>query len=146
MAIHLTVYPDECDTFGHLNQAAYLALFERARWALLAAGVGMKVFERAGVWPAVRRTTIDYHASAWPGDVLAFDIALVQRGRTSFTLRQRATRTADQRLVAEAEILFVCIDRTERPVAVPDEVIMALAEPVPPLDGADLGGVKPGGG
>jgi YbgC/YbaW family acyl-CoA thioester hydrolase len=132
MAIHLTVYPDECDTFGHLNQAAYLALFERARWALLAEGPGMKVFERAGVWPAVRRTTIDYHASAWPGDILEFDVAPVHRGRTSFTLRQRATRTSDQRLVAEAEILFVCIDRGERPVAVPDDIIAALSDPAPP--------------
>jgi YbgC/YbaW family acyl-CoA thioester hydrolase len=126
--IHLTVYPDECDTFGHLNQAAYLALFERARWALLAEGPGMKVFERAGVWPAVRRTTVDYHASAWPGDVLAFAIEVVQRGRTSFTLKQRAVRVSDQRLVAEAEILFVCIDRSERPVPVPDEIIAALGD------------------
>jgi acyl-CoA thioesterase FadM len=30
--IDLTVYPDECDAFGHLNQAAFLSLFERARW------------------------------------------------------------------------------------------------------------------
>ena len=128
MSVRLTVYPDECDTFGHLNQAAYLALFERARWALLAAGPGMKVFERAGVWPAVRRTTVDYHASAWPGDVLAFDIEVTHRGRTSFTLRQRAHRVGDDRLIAEAEILFVCIDREERPVPVPDEIMDALRD------------------
>ncbi len=27
--IDLTVYPDECDAYGHLNQASFLALFER---------------------------------------------------------------------------------------------------------------------
>ena len=32
MLIDLTVYPDECDAFGHLNQASFLSLFERARW------------------------------------------------------------------------------------------------------------------
>lgn len=128
MTIHLTVYPDECDAFGHLNQAAYLALFERARWELLARGPGMDVFTRAGVWPAVRRCTIDYHAGAWPGDVLAFRVELTHRGRTSFTLRQRAVRTRDQRLVATAEIVFVCIDPREQPAEVPDEIIAALSE------------------
>jgi len=126
MSIQLTVYPDECDAYGHLNQAAYLALFERARWELLARGPGMDAFTRAGVWPAVRRCTIDYHAGVWPGDVLAFEVTLVGRGRSSFTLSQRAVRTRDQRLVAVAEIVFVCIDSEERPVAVPEEILAAL--------------------
>jgi len=126
MSIQLTVYPDECDAYGHLNQAAYLALFERARWELLARGPGMDVFTQAGVWPAVRRCTIDYHAGVWPGDVLAFEVTLAGRGRTSFTLRQQAVRTRDQRLVAVAEIVFVCIDREERPVPVPEEILAAL--------------------
>jgi acyl-CoA thioesterase FadM len=46
--IDLPVYPDECDAFGHLNQASFLTLFERARWEMLARGPGMNVFERAG--------------------------------------------------------------------------------------------------
>ena len=49
--IHLTVYPDECDAFGHLNQAAFLSLFERARWEMLARGPGMKFFSRQGIYP-----------------------------------------------------------------------------------------------
>ena len=74
--IDLTVYPDECDAFGHLNQASFLSLFERARWEMLARGPGMDVFTRAGTWPAVRKTVIDYHAAAFPGDVLRFHQAL----------------------------------------------------------------------
>jgi acyl-CoA thioesterase FadM len=70
--IDLPVYPDECDAFGHLNQASFLSLFERARWEMLARGPGMDVFTRAGTWPAVRKTVIDYHAAAFPGDVLRF--------------------------------------------------------------------------
>ena len=64
--IDLTVYPDECDAFGHLNQASFLSLFERARWEMLVRGPGMDVFTRAGAWPAVRKTVIDYHAAAFP--------------------------------------------------------------------------------
>lgn len=127
MSVKLKIYPDQCDTFGHLNQAAYVALFERARWELLAQGPGMEVFERAGVWPAVRRATVDYHAGVWPGDVLEFTTELVSRGRTSFTLRQRAVRDRDARLAATLESVFVCIDDNERPVAIPDAVLSALA-------------------
>jgi YbgC/YbaW family acyl-CoA thioester hydrolase len=127
MSVKLTIYPDQCDAYGHLNQASYLSLFERARWELLARGPGMDVFERAGVWPAVRRATIDYHAGVWPGDVLDFTTELVSRGRTSFTLRQRAVRDSDARLAATLETVFVCIDSEERPVAIPAAVLAALA-------------------
>jgi YbgC/YbaW family acyl-CoA thioester hydrolase len=120
--IDLTVYPDECDAFGHLNQASFLTLFERARWEMLARGPGMDVFTRGGAWPAVRKTTIDYHAAAFPGDVLRFTQTLTHHGRTSFTMRQTARRPADDTLIATAEFVFVCIDRQGRPVPVPPEV------------------------
>ncbi len=119
--IDLTVYPDECDAFGHLNQAAFLSLFERARWEMLARGPGMDVFTRAGAWPAVRKTVIDYHAAAFPGDVLRFFQALTHRGRTSFTMRQTARRLGDDALIATAEFVFVCVNREGRPIPVPEE-------------------------
>jgi YbgC/YbaW family acyl-CoA thioester hydrolase len=120
--VDLTVYPDECDAFGHLNQASFLSLFERARWEMLARGPGMDVFTRAGAWPAVRKTVIDYHAAALPGDVLRFEQALTHHGRTSFTMRQTARRLGDATLIATAEFVFVCINREGRPVPVPEEV------------------------
>ena len=121
--IDLPVYPDECDAFGHLNQASFLSLFERARWEMLARGPGMNVFDRAGVWPAVRKAAIDYHAGAFPGDVLRFQQALTHHGRTSFTMRQTARRVRDGALIATAEFVFVCINRAGRPVPVPHEVV-----------------------
>ncbi|HEU5039869.1 MAG TPA: acyl-CoA thioesterase, partial [Gemmatimonadales bacterium] len=100
--IDLPVYPDECDAFGHLNQASFLTLFERARWEMLMRGPGMDVFTRNGAWPAVRKAAIDYHAAALPGDVLRFHLALTHHGRTSFTMRQTARRVRDDALIATA--------------------------------------------
>jgi len=111
LEIDLTVYPDECDAFGHLNQASFLSLFERARWEMLARGPGMDVFTVQGTWPAVRKTAIDYHAPAFPGDVLRFHQALTHHGRTSFTMRQTARRVRDDILIATAEFVFVCVSR-----------------------------------
>ncbi len=122
LEIDLTVYPDECDAFGHLNQASFLSLFERARWEMLARGPGMDVFTVQGTWPALRKTAIDYHAPAFPGDVLRFHQALTHHGRTSFTMRQTARRVSDDRLIATAEFVFVCIDRAGRPTPVPGDL------------------------
>jgi len=117
--IDLVVYPDECDAFGHLNQASFLSLFERARWEMLHRGPGMDVFTRAGAWPALRKTVIDYRAAAFPGDVLRFQQALTHHGRTSFTMRQTARRVRDESLIASAEFVFVCIDRDGKPIPIP---------------------------
>jgi 3-oxoadipate enol-lactonase len=132
--IDLPVYPDECDAFGHLNQASFLSLFERARWEMLIRGPGMDVFTRAGAWPAVRKTVIDYHAAAFPGDVLRFHQALTHHGRTSFTMRQTARRLKDDALIATAEFVFVCIDRDGRPMPVPTEFGAFMNAPPAPGD------------
>jgi len=68
--VEVTVYAYDCDAFGHLNQAAMLTLLERARWDALARGPGMDLFDRNGVWPVVRKTTIEYQGPAYARDVL----------------------------------------------------------------------------
>jgi YbgC/YbaW family acyl-CoA thioester hydrolase len=132
--VTLTVYPDQCDTFGHLNQAAFLSLFERARWEMMAGGPGLDFFTRHDAWPAVRKATIEYHTSAFPGDVLRFHQALTRLGRTSFTMRQVARQSRDETLVASAEFVFVCIDAEGRPVPVP-AALGELLSPPPHVDG-----------
>lgn len=119
MDVDLLIYPDLCDSFGHLNQASYLTLFERARWEVMARGPGMDFFQKAGVWPAVRKAGIDYLAQAFPGDTLRFHHTLTHLGRTSLTLRQTARRVSDDQLIATAEFTFVCLGTDGRPVPVP---------------------------
>ena len=122
--VRLTVYPDDCDSYGHVNQAAYLRLFERARWEAMAAGPGMLgIFGKAGpVAPVVRSTAFDYSASAYPGDRLEFSSNLTQLGRTSFALYQIARRLQDGAVVAVGEFTFVCVDSHGQPAPLPDAV------------------------
>jgi len=120
--IEVTVYPYECDAYGHLNEAAWLLLFERGRWEALARGPGADLFTRHGVWPAVRRATVEFHAAAFPGDVLAIDLRSEDVGRTSVTVIQRAVRASDGVLLAEVRLVFVMIDGEGRPVPVPEAV------------------------
>ena len=124
--VELTVYPAECDAFGHLNQAALLALLERARWDALARGPGMDLFDRNGVWPAARKAVIEYKAGVYPRDVLRIEMTVTHRGSTSMTLRHVVRRVSDDIVVAEAEIVFVCIDRVGRPTPLPEEIARFL--------------------
>jgi 3-oxoadipate enol-lactonase len=120
--IELSVYPDECDVFGHLNQASLLTLFERARWEALAAGPGADAFQKHGVWPALRKATVEYLRQVFPGERLRFDLVLTDHGHTSFALRQTARKTKDGELAATADFVFVCVGREGKPVPVPPEV------------------------
>jgi len=121
-AVKFRVYPDDCDSFGHMNQSSFLRLFERARWETLVPGPGMDGFDRHGVWPVVRKTTIEYHASALPGDLVRFDMSVTHVGRTSFSMHGTARRDSDGTLLAEASFVLVCVDRRSQPSEVPDEI------------------------
>src|SRR5439155_350383 len=124
--VELTVYPHDCDAFGHLNQATLLTLLERARWEALARGPGVDLFDRNGVWPAARRAVIDYKAGAYPRDVLRIETTVAQRGTTSMTLRHVVRRVSDEVVIAEAEIVFVCVDRLGRATPLPEEIARFL--------------------
>ncbi len=118
--VEFTVYSDECDAFGHLNQASFLSLFERARWEMVFRGVGKDLFSASGVWPVVRKTTIEYLGQALPGDRLRFDQLVTGLGNTSFTMQQSATQAATGQPIATVELLFVCVNSAGKPVPVPD--------------------------
>ncbi len=120
--VEVTVYSYECDAFGHLNQAAYLQVFERARWEILARGPGADLFDRNQVWPAVRRAAVDYLLPAFPGDILRVDAEVEKVGETSLEMRQRAMRVKDGKLLAELHIVFVTIGKDGKPKAIPAEV------------------------
>jgi len=120
--VEVTVYPYECDAYGHMNEAAYLQLFERARWEALARGPGLDLFRRHRVWPAARMATVDYRLPAFPGDVLRVELETEKVGRTSLELRQLATRVRDGALISELKIVFVMIDEQGKPTPIPSEI------------------------
>jgi 3-oxoadipate enol-lactonase len=126
-----------------MNEAAYLQLFERARWDALGRGPGQDLFSRHSVWPAARRATVDYHLPAFPGDVLRVELETVKLGRTSLELHQRAMRITDGAVVAELRIVFVMIDGKGKPTPIPTEIAAVFGGPARPgeLGRHDVGDV-----
>jgi YbgC/YbaW family acyl-CoA thioester hydrolase len=114
------VYPTDCDVFGHVNHATMITLLEHARWALLEPAVSLADLTRGDVWTVVRHVDVAYTWQSVPGDDLVIRSGLLRVGRTSYTVRQTVRHARTARLHAAATITFVCLDRTSRPVPVPD--------------------------
>jgi len=119
--ITIHVYPTDCDMLGHVNHATMITFLEHARWAMLEPRMTVQDWFAAGVWPVVRHVDISYLAQALPGDDIVVQSGLVGLGNTSFSVRQAVRRATDDRVVAEAVIAFVCIDRGGQKVPVPAE-------------------------
>src|SRR3989442_14185291 len=103
----------------------------------------MDLFDRNGIWPAARKAVIEYKAGVYPRDVLRIEMTVVHRGTTSMTLRHVVRRVSDDVVVAEAEIVFVCIDRLGRPTPLPEGMAPFLG---PRTSGLPQPGRGAGGG
>src|SRR3989475_780027 len=86
----------------------------------------MDLFDRNGVWPAARKAVIEYKAGVYPRDVLRIETLVAHRGTTSVTLRHVVRRVSDGVVAAEAEIVFVCVDRVGRATPFPEEIARFL--------------------
>jgi thioesterase-3 len=117
------IYPADCDMLGHVNHATMLAFLERARWELLERQDvgGVHDFASVPVWSVVRHVDIDYYAQSLPGDDLAIRSGLLAVKNTSYIVKQDVKKVGSGVLVAQASIVFVSIDRSGKPVRVPEE-------------------------
>jgi YbgC/YbaW family acyl-CoA thioester hydrolase len=114
------IYPTECDMLGHLNHATMLVFLERARWALWGSAMGARELAMQPAFPVIRHLDIDYRAQALPGDDMAVRTGIVKVGNTSFTVRQEARIERTGQVVAQADFVVVAIDRSGKPIAVPE--------------------------
>lgn len=58
---HLTIRESRLDTFGHVNNAAYLEILEEARWDLMnKAGLTLEAVQASGKGPTILEINIRY--------------------------------------------------------------------------------------
>ena len=110
--IELSVQPDDIDAYDHVNNAVYLAWFDRVAWSHSAAlGVPLQecIALRRGM--AALRTEIDYLLAAVRGDVVRVATWIARSdGRLRCERRFQVQRTADGRTLARAMTEYVCIN------------------------------------
>jgi acyl-CoA thioester hydrolase len=107
---------------GHLGNDRLLALLQEARVAFLGAH-GWSELDCAGVGLIMADAEIVFRAEAFAGDVLRIEVAPFAASRAGFRLSYRATREADETLIALAESGLACFDYQARQVvSLPDRI------------------------
>jgi len=128
----LTVQSWQCDANGHVNNAVYLNYLESARVAFLrGAGASYRELRERGFGLVVARICIDYRGEAVMEDPLVIVTEPLKKRVTGGIFHQTVYReeAGERRLIADAEVTWVCVDARRRPTRLPAFLDMASLEP-----------------
>jgi acyl-CoA thioester hydrolase len=116
------------DTFGHVNNIAYLRWCEEGRIQYLRR---IELFPEGvprGIGPIVASVTCHYRAPLNYPDTILVGTRIVRIGTSSFRMEHQIVSRASAKVAAEAEATIVTIDyATGAPVRVPDSIREAIA-------------------
>ncbi len=106
------------DTFGHVNNAHYLTLFEDARWDLLNAnGYGLDKIKSSGLGPVILEINIKYLRELKARQKLIIETSCVEYPDKIGKMMQRMVK--DDELYAQADIVFGLFSLKERKIVPP---------------------------
>lgn len=96
-----------CDSYGHLNNARYLELFEDARWNWLdEAGIVQPIRDK-GLLFFVVSITVNYRLPVDDGLRIEIRTSLKEFGRKKLVLQQLILQEGTERVLTDALVSFV---------------------------------------
>ncbi len=119
----------DVDMHGHVHNGVYFSYVETAineflRTSDLSGRFDPKANDHAY---HVKKVEVVYHRPAGLDDILDVDARVARIGTSSIGFSARATRTEDSVVVAEAEVVWVCVESgSGRTIPVPQETRAAL--------------------
>ncbi len=120
----------ECDFYGHVNNAIYLNYLEFARMEVLETlGLSLRKLKEQGVALVIHRIDISYKFPAVLDDILQIRTTVKSHTNTICTFRQEIFRAADEKLLAAADVTWVCTNLAGRPIRIPQNMRDALGFP-----------------
>ena len=94
------------DTFGHVNNATYLTLFEEARWDLITArGYGLETIRETRLGPVILEANVKFRREVKNRETIVIRTTLESYENNIGRLRQKMLK-ADGQLACDAT--FVC--------------------------------------
>jgi acyl-CoA thioester hydrolase len=112
------------DELGHVNNAVYLAyVMEAAYQHAESAGFGLQRMREMGGVFVIRRTQIEYHRPAKPGDVLLVTTTLTEMHGTRANRATTMVNAAGGKTVATASTDYVWVSDNGRPARIPREAL-----------------------
>lgn len=108
------------DTFGHVNNAAYLILFEEARWDLITKnGYGLKKIKETGLGPTILEINLKFLKELCLRDQITIESQMISYNKKIGKLIQRIIRAGE--ICCIAEITIALFSLSERKLVIPTQ-------------------------
>lgn len=109
----VTIKEGHLDTFGHVNNAVYLALLEEARWDLLNQGhFGLKKIQETGIGPTILEIKIQFLRELHLHDKIIIETQMLSYQKKIGVLLHRIIR--DDQVCCTAEFTMALFSLKER--------------------------------
>lgn len=122
-AIHRYAYvikETSLDSFGHVNNSAYLTLLEEARWDLITKnGYGLDVIKKTGLGPTILSINVSFSRELRARDEVVIETKMNAYQRKIGKLSQRIMR--DGEVCCEANFVIGLFCMTKRKLVLPTD-------------------------
>lgn len=116
----LQVRTYECDSYGHVNNAAYLNYLEYARYEFLKTiHFDYPAFVKAGYGIFIAHIDIEYKKPSHTDDILTIQTWPLKKGAVSGTLAQKIVRNGQ--IIVEAGVTWASVDTQGLPAKLPPQ-------------------------
>lgn len=122
----ITIKEIYLDTFGHMNNATYLTLFEEARWDLITnRGYGINKIQQCGLGPTVLEIKINFLRELKLREEIVIETQMLSYEKKIGRLLQKMLRNGEE--CCNAEFVISLFDLKERKLVLPTpEWLMAV--------------------
>lgn len=117
------IFFHDTDAGGIVYYGNYLKYMEEARTEFLEnKEMSVAEFHRRGLLYAVSQCSIHYRSPARYGETLICGAHLKEATAVKLIFEQKIHEKESKRLIAEAEIILVCLNKDFRPTAIPEDL------------------------
>ena len=123
------IYYHDTDAGGIVYYGQYLCYLEEARTEFLEnRGLSVEQFRERGYFYVVRQCNVSYRSPARYGDTILCDAKLKKLGACQLVFDQTIHDKKDGRLLIEAEVTLVCLNKDFKPFVIPDDLRKKLSQ------------------
>ncbi len=117
------IYYHDTDAGGVVYYANYLKYLEEARTEFLESkGLDLALLRDRAFFYAVNKCSIVYRAPARYGDTIKVDTLLKEVTAVRMLFDQKVYDQKTQKLLVEAEVSLVCLDKNFKPTPIPEDL------------------------
>ncbi len=123
------IFYHDTDAGGIVYYGQYLCYLEEARTEFLEKrSLSVELFRERGFFYVVRQCNVSYRSPARYGEVILCDAKLKKIGASQLIFDQTVHDKKDGRLIIEAEVSLVCLNKDFKPAPIPDDLRDKLSQ------------------